>query len=57
MKEIQFKNLSEGQKFIIGKATFVKGRGHGGVQGGWSGANWRFIDGEKKVKVRSESIL
>jgi hypothetical protein len=55
-KEILFKDLQEGQKFILGKATFTKGR-HGSVQGGWSGSSWRFVDGNKVVKVKSEGLL
>ncbi len=55
-KEVPFKDIQEGQKFILGKATFVKGR-HGSVQGGWSGASWRFVDGDNVVKVKSEGLL
>jgi hypothetical protein len=54
-KEIPFKDLQEGQKFFIKKATFTKGRSNG-VQGGFGGNGWRQINADKLVKIKSEGL-
>jgi hypothetical protein len=55
MIEIPFKDLQEGQKFFIKKATFTKGRSNG-VQGGFGCSGWRQIDDDKIVKIKSEGF-
>jgi hypothetical protein len=55
MIEIPFKDLEEGQKFFIKKATFTKGRSNG-VQGGFGCNGWRQIDADKIVKIKSEGL-
>ena len=59
MKEIAFSEVANGQKFMIGKSTLLKGN-LGQSVGGWYGkgfSSWKFVANCKIVKVEDADTI